>query len=232
MADVVEERANPEEVLASVMQSNLPRIMSDHPGLGFGFSGRQRDNQDFFKYLWVAFPLALIVMYLLIAIPLRSYMQPLLVVMMAIPFGYIGAVLGHLLMGYPLSMISLLGVVALSGVVVNDSIVLVSAANRFLARDYSPQESVLAACQQRFRPILLTSLTTFGGLAPMIFETSVQARMLIPMAVALGFGVIFATLITLLLVPALFVINENLASGVRSAWSYLFPRQASPAEKD
>jgi multidrug efflux pump subunit AcrB len=175
--------------------------------------------------------MALIVMYLLIAIPLRSYLQPLLVVMMAIPFGYIGAVLGHLIMGYPLSMISILGVVALSGVVVNDSIVLVAAANRFRKRGYAPAEAVQAAAKQRFRPILLTSLTTFGGLAPMIFETSVQARMLIPMAVSLGFGVMFATLIVLLLVPSLFVITENLRAGLRSGWTYLFPSKTVPDQE-
>jgi multidrug efflux pump subunit AcrB len=229
MADVEEERANPQEVLASVMKNGLPRLMADHPGLTYGFSGRQRDNRDFFEYLWVAFPLALIIMYLLIAVPLRSYLQPLFVVMAAIPFGYVGAVLGHLIMGYNLSMISLLGVVALSGVVVNDSIVLIAAANRFRGRGYSPIDAIKAAAQQRFRPILLTSLTTFGGLAPMIFETSVQARMLIPMAVSLGFGVIFSTLIVLLLVPALFVMIENLGSRLRAYWEYLFPGESAPA---
>jgi multidrug efflux pump subunit AcrB len=229
LADVDEERANPQEILASVMKSDLPKLMSDHPGLTFGLSGRQRDNRDFFNYLWVAFPLALIVMYLLIAVPLRSYLQPLFVVMAAIPFGYVGAVMGHLIMGYDMSMISLLGVVALSGVVVNDSIVLIVAANRFRDRGYSPIEAVKAASQQRFRPIILTSLTTFGGLAPMIFETSVQARMLIPMAISLGFGVIFSTLVILLLVPSLFVVIENLRARLRVAWDYLFPKETARA---
>jgi len=229
LADVDDEKANPQEVLGSVLKSGMPKLKAEHPGLTFGFSGRQRDNRDFFEYLWVAFPLALIIMYLLIAVPLRSYLQPLFVVMAAIPFGYVGAVLGHLIMGYDMSMISLLGVVALSGVVVNDSIVLIAAANRFRGRGYDPIEAIKAASQQRFRPILLTSLTTFGGLAPMIFETSVQARMLIPMAVSLGFGVIFSTLIVLLLVPSLFVMIENLRARLKASWEYLFPGESTPA---
>jgi len=131
------------------------------------------------------------------------------VVMSAIPFGFVGAVLGHLIIGIPLSLVSLMGIVALSGVVINDSIVLTDAANNFRRAGHSPWQAAVAAGQQRFRPVILTSLTTFGGLAPMIFETSLQARVLIPMAVALGFGVLFSTLVTLLLVPSLFTMVEN-----------------------
>ena len=223
-ADVQEGQANAQEVVRTVLAKIGPRLKDTYPGLTTGLSGRQRENRDFVAYIGVAFPLALLVMYLLIAVPLRSYLQPLLVVMAAIPFGYIGAVLGHMLMGYPMSMVSLLGVVALSGVVVNDSIVLVDAANRFARQGASPMDAALDAAQQRFRPIVLTSLTTFGGLAPMIFETSLQARMLIPMAIALGFGVMFSTAVTLLLVPTFYLLTEELRAALRRAWGFFAER--------
>jgi len=181
-----------------------------HPGLSYGRYGRQQEMQEFFDYLKVGFLLALIAMFGLIAVPLKSYLQPGLVVMAAIPFGAVGAVLGHVLLGMSLSMLSIMGVVALAGVVVNDSIVLVTAANRRRGEGLAPIPAAVAAATQRFRPVLLTTLTTFFGLAPMIFETSVQARILVPMAVSLGFGILFATLFVLLLIPALFVLVENL----------------------
>ena len=145
----------------------------------------------------------------MLAIPMNSYIQPL-IIMMAIPFGIIGAVIGHLLMGYSLSVISIFGLVALSGVVVNDSLVLIDFANRKQRAGNTASTAVQEAAAQRFRPILLTTLTTFGGLAPMIFETSRQARFLIPMAISLGYGILFATLITLVLVPALYMIVEDI----------------------
>ena len=132
--------------------------------------------------------------------------------MSAIPFGIVGALIGHVLMGYSLSIISMFGIVALSGVVVNDSLVLVDAANRYRASGLSPYEAIKAAGIRRLRPILLTSLTTFFGLAPMIFETSMQARFLIPMAISLGFGVLFATVIVLGLVPSFYLIIEDIRS--------------------
>jgi multidrug efflux pump subunit AcrB len=127
--------------------------------------------------------------------------------MVSIPFGIVGAVIGHILMGYSLSLMSLFGIVALSGVVVNDSLVLIDFANRERREhEVNAHDAVLTAGVARFRPIILTTLTTFGGLAPMIFETSRQARFLIPMAISLGFGIVFATLITLVLVPSLYMV--------------------------
>jgi multidrug efflux pump subunit AcrB len=158
--------------------------------------------------LFKGFILAMIAIYFLLAIPFRSYSQPL-IVMLAIPFGVVGAVLGHLLMGYSLSLMSMMGIVALSGVVVNDSLVLIDYANRQRLEGASALTAICAAGTRRFRPIILTTLTTFGGLAPMIFETSRQARFLIPMALSLGFGILFATLITLLLVPSLYLLIED-----------------------
>ncbi len=215
-ADVVEGKANPQQIMGSVFRKVMPRLQAKHQGLGFGSAGRQKEMREFFDFLKLGFAMALIAMFGLIAIPLRSYLQPLFVVMMAIPFGFVGALIGHLLMGLSLSLISLMGIVALSGVVVNDSIVLTTAANRFRGRGQSALEAALSAGRQRFRPVVLTSLTTFGGLAPMIFETSLQARLLIPMAVSLGFGVIFSTLVTLVLVPSLFVMIENLRDTIKS----------------
>ncbi|HAN31862.1 MAG TPA: hypothetical protein DCQ06_09725, partial [Myxococcales bacterium] len=151
-----------------------------------------------------------IIVFALLAIPFGSYIQPV-VVMSAIPFGIVGAVGGHLMMGYELSIISMFGIVALSGVVVNDSLVLVDAANRYRKRHtVSHFDAIVWAASRRFRPIMLTSVTTFLGLAPMIWETSVQARFLVPMSISLGFGILFATVIVLLLVPAFYLIVEDL----------------------
>ena len=155
------------------------------------------------------FFLAMLAMYFLLAIPFRSYSQPL-IVMLAIPFGVFGAILGHLLMGYNLSLMSMMGMVALSGVVVNDSLVLIDYANRRRREGMNADQAIRMAGLRRFRPIILTTLTTFGGLAPMIFETSRQARFMIPMALSLGFGILFATVITLILVPCLYLLMEDI----------------------
>jgi multidrug efflux pump subunit AcrB len=151
---------------------------------------------------------ALIVIYALLAIPFRSYVQPM-IVMSAIPFGAVGAILGHLLMGYNLSLVSVMGIIALGGVVVNDALVMIDYANTRRREGETAFEAMVSAGVRRFRPILLTTVTTFGGLAPMIFETSRQARFLIPMALSLGYGILFATAITLLLVPSLYIIIDD-----------------------
>ena len=153
--------------------------------------------------------IALFAIFALLAIPFRSYYQPV-IVMIAIPFGIVGAVLGHILMGYSLSLQSLMGVVALSGVVVNDSLVLIDYANRLVRDGTTPRNAIHQAGLRRFRPIMLTTLTTFGGLAPMIFEKSLQARFMIPMAISLGFGILFATVITLIIVPCLYSMAEDI----------------------
>jgi multidrug efflux pump subunit AcrB len=159
--------------------------------------------------LFSGFLFALGGIYFLLAIPFRSYLQPI-VVMIAIPFGIIGAVFGHMIMDYNLSIMSMMGMVALTGVVVNDSLVLVDYANKKQRKGIPPSQAIREAGVRRFRPVLLTTLTTFGGLAPMIFETSRQARFMIPMALSLGFGIVFATVITLALVPCLYLIIEDI----------------------
>ena len=196
-------------ILESTVADTLPGLVERYPGLQYSFEGKQADMKESMSSLWIGFILAMFVVYAMLAIPLRSYVLPLLI-MIAIPFGIVGAVLGHILMGYSLSIISMMGIVALSGVVVNDSLVLIEYANRLYNSGLSSLESVHTSGVRRFRPIMLTTLTTFGGLAPMIFETSRQARFLVPMAISLGFGILFATFISLVLVPCLFLVSEDI----------------------
>ena len=152
--------------------------------------------------------MALVLIFSLLALQFRSYLQPF-IIMAAIPFGLVGAVLGHLLLGYNLSIISVVGLVALTGIVVNDSLILVDFINRARDRGESTIQALLEAGVRRFRPILLTTLTTFFGLLPMLFEQSLQARFLIPMAISLAFGVLFSTFVILVLTPVLYVILED-----------------------
>jgi multidrug efflux pump subunit AcrB len=188
----------------------LPALISRHPGLSYSFEGHQAEIRDSISSLSMGMLFALFGIYALLAVPFRSYIQPL-IIMFSIPFGMIGAIFGHLLLGYSLSVNSLFGVVALSGVVINDSLVLIDLANRSIRAGVPAAGAVHAAGIQRFRAIILTTLTTFGGLMPMILEKSIQARMMIPMAISLGFGVLFATLITLGMVPALFLVVNDLS---------------------
>ncbi len=197
-----------DKVLASLTTGDLQRLTDKYPGLSYSFGGEKEASQEAMGSLFAGFAVALLVMYCLVAIPFKSYIQSM-VVLFAIPFGFVGALLGHLVMGYNLSLMSMMGVVALSGVVINDSLVLVHTANRMQAEGMRLEDAVQQAGIRRFRPIILTSLTTFLGLTPMILETSIQARFLIPMALSLGFGVLFATLITLLMVPAFYMIEVD-----------------------
>ena len=216
-ADVVEGEANAGKILADLQSEVLPTLLAEYAGLRYGLEGEQRDQREALTSLGLGFVLALLAIFAMLAVPFRSYIQPF-VVMTAIPFGIIGAVLGHLIMGFELSIISIMGIVALAGVVVNDSLVLVYYANRVRLDNIPSYDAIIRAGVRRFRPILLTSLTTFCGLGPMIFETSVQARFLVPMAISLGYGVLFATLIILFLVPSLYLIIEDIKRifGVRA----------------
>jgi multidrug efflux pump subunit AcrB len=213
-ADVVPNDQAP-RIQASLVAEILPALQAEYPGLGFSFEGHQAEISDSMRSLITSFIIALMGIYALLAVPFRSYVQPL-IVMMAIPLGIVGAVLGHLIMGYSLSINSMMGVVALSGVVINDALVMIDFANRQRHDGASPLEAIVQAGVRRFRPIMLTTLTTFGGLAPMIFETSRQARFMIPMALSLGYGILFATIITLLLVPCLYLITEDAIAFLRS----------------
>ncbi|MBU1002984.1 MAG: efflux RND transporter permease subunit [Proteobacteria bacterium] len=195
----------------------LPRLVKSVPGLSWSFEGRQADMAKSMQSLVVGLLLALLVIYALLAIPFNSYVQPL-IIMVCIPFGVVGAVLGHLLMGYPLCIPSMFGVVALSGVVVNDSLVFINTTNDKRKQGKDAREAAVASGLERFRPIMLTTLTTFFGLTPMLLETSRQARFMIPMAISLGFGILFATSITLCLVPSLYCILEDAALSLRTTF--------------
>ncbi len=199
---------SPRNVLEAVGEELIPRLRKDYDGLEVGLVGEQREQGEVFASLGPNFLMAMFIIFSLLAIPLKSYIQPI-IIMSAIPFGFVGAVGGHLVMGYELSFVSMLGIIALAGVVVNDSLVLVDTTNRYRKQGATAYDAVTSAGQRRFRPILLTSLTTFFGLLPMIFETSVQAKFLIPMAISLGFGVLFATFIILLLVPVFYMVSED-----------------------
>lgn len=207
-------------VLQDMKKDILPELVNQFPGLSYGFKGRQADRKESIDALIQGLALALICVFALLAIPFRSYLQPF-IIMFCIPFGMIGAIAGHLIMGYSLSVISLFGIIAMSGVVVNDSLVLIDFANRQYRQGVPLWDAVIAAGIQRFRPILLTTLTTCGGLAPIIIETSRQARFLIPMAISLGFGILFATFITLIMVPCLYMILEDIKWLISFLWNFL-----------
>ncbi len=214
-ATVDEAVANANEINRDLRESVLPALRHDFPGLKTSFEGAQREQRESMGSLGLNFVVAQLAIFALLAIPFRSYAQPL-IVMTAIPFGIVGAVLGHLIMGFDLSMLSGFGVVALTGVVVNDSLIMVDLINRERREGIALTQVILDSGTRRFRPILLTTLTTFLGLTPMILERSLQARFLVPMAVSLGFGVMFATAITLVLVPALYRILEDLKGLLRT----------------
>ncbi|MFO7558466.1 MAG: efflux RND transporter permease subunit [Desulfobacterales bacterium] len=202
-------RSKADEIIQSLKKDILPDLQSQYPGLIYSFEGHQAERRESMQSLVRGLMMALLVIFAMLSIPFNSFIQPF-IIMVSVPFGIIGAVIGHLIMGYSLSLMSMFGIVALSGVVINGSLVLIDFANRRRNSGDNGLMAIQEAGINRFRPILLTTLTTFGGLAPMIFETSRQARFLIPMAISLGFGIVFATLITLILVPSLYVIVEDL----------------------
>jgi multidrug efflux pump subunit AcrB len=192
-------------VMSLLREDIFPQFKEKYPNVDVGFRGRQAETSDTMDALKLYGGFALLLIYSLLAIPFRSYAQPILV-MAIIPFGAVGAIMGHLILGQDLSIMSILGIVALAGVVVNDSLILVDFANKKLAQGLAVRDAIIEAGVRRFRPILLTTLTTFGGLAPMVFETSRQAQFITPMAVSLGFGILFTTFVCLLILPAFYLI--------------------------
>ncbi len=212
-ADVDGVGANANDVVAGLEADVLPGLIEKYDGLRYKYGGEQKEQAKSMASLGRGFQLSLVGIFAILAVAFRSYFQPLMI-MTVIPFGIVGAVLGHLVLGYELSLISMMGVVALSGVVVNDSLILIDAINTFRKEGLSSFDAIISGGMRRFRPIILTSLTTFFGLVPMIFETSVQARFLIPMAISLGFGVLVATVIMLVLVPAVYAVSEDIRAGL------------------
>ena len=205
----VDKRNTNMTLLQGEVESQAKDLVAEYPGMTYRMEGEARAQRESFAGLQSGVLVVLFVIYCMLALPLKSYLQPL-VVMSVIPFGLIGAVAGHWLMGYTLSMLSVMGLMALTGVVINDSLVLVDAVNKQVRSGRPLTEAVLDAGVLRFRPIMLTSLTTFFGLTPLLLEKSTTAQYLIPMAISLGFGILFATAITLILVPANILIAEDL----------------------
>jgi multidrug efflux pump subunit AcrB len=207
--DETVEEANANEINSDLAASFLPDMMNRYPGLKWRFSGEQEQRSESFRTLYISFPIAILALYALLAVQFKSYVQSL-IVMSVVPFGIVGAILGHIWLGYNLGLLSFCGIVALSGIVVDNSVILIDTVNRERKSGMPILEVVRLTVERRFRPIVLTSLTTSLGVLPLILEKSVQARFLIPMALSLGCGVAFATLITLLLVPALYLIVEDM----------------------
>ena len=203
-----------QQVLADLETTFLPGLLENHDSVRYAFLGDQAELIEATEALAAALAIALCVMFVTLAVPLKSYVAPV-IVLSAVPFGAVGAIWGHVIMGIPLTFISTCGVVALAGVVVNDSLVLVSFVQDHAGRTASRFEAVRIAGESRFRAIILTSLTTTAGVSPLMFESDLQAQFLIPMAVALAYGVLFATLVTLLLVPALYLILDDFRLAVR-----------------
>lgn len=208
-ADVNRSITTPEAVLNSLAAEALPRIVAGYRGVTYSLTGEQEERAESFGGMARLFPVALLIMYALLAIPLRSYLQPL-IIMSGIPFGAVGAIVGHLMMGWSLALPSILGMIALSGVVVNSSLVLVDYINRQRRTGVPVLNAVRRAGVVRFRPIMLTSITTFAGLTPLMLIDNPATAFIIPMAISLGWGVLFATVITLFLVPSLVLILEDL----------------------
>ena len=203
------EITNTAEVVMSLKKFLLPETINQNPQLQYSFEGARRAQTNTMAGVKKGGAVAIVLIFCLLALQFRSYLQPI-IIMTAIPFGMVGAILGHLLLGYDLSIISVLGIVALTGIVVNDSLILVDFINRNREKGGTIIYAVLESGVRRFRPIVLTTLTTFFGLLPMLFETSRQARFLIPMAISLAFGILFSTLIILYLIPVLYTILEDL----------------------
>lgn len=203
-ADVDENRANAREIVGELQTGFVPRLLEDYPQLRVRWEGQQEQTQESLRSLFVGFLVALAAMFVLLTLEFQSYFQPLLILAI-IPFGIVGAIVGHTVMGLPLTMFSMFGLVALTGVVVNDSIVLVDFINHRVRDGVPLEDALLGAGQRRFRPIVLTSVTTVAGLLPLLVETSFQAQLLIPMAVSLCFGLMMTSVLILLLVPTFYL---------------------------
>jgi multidrug efflux pump subunit AcrB len=229
-ADIDPEVVEPAGVIRDITSNYIPGLLSRHAGVNYGLEGASQEEQDLVRNLTIASIAAMFLIYALIAIPLRSYSQPL-VIMAVIPFGLIGAVAGHIIMGKAISMFSLFGLIALAGVVVNDSLIMVDFINKAREEGVPLKQAILDSGTQRFRAIVLTSFTTAAGLMPILLEGSVQAQYVIPMAISLSFGILFATGITLFLVPALFMMQIDGFAWSRRAWSYLMGKPA-PAHSE
>ncbi|MCA9259830.1 MAG: efflux RND transporter permease subunit, partial [Planctomycetales bacterium] len=207
-ADVDEHRANAFEIVGTLQRGFMPELLAEYPDVSVRWEGQQEQTSESVRSLLINLAVALVAMFALLTLQFTSYFQPLLI-MAIIPFGIVGAVAGHAAMGLPLTMFSLFGLVTLTGVVVNDSIVLIDFINHRVRSGVSLEEALVDAGKRRLRPILLTSFTTIGGLLPLMFEQSFQAQILIPMAVSICFGLMASTLLCLILVPTFYSLQAR-----------------------
>ncbi len=223
-AEVDKYVAEPGKIADEIRSEFLPDLTARYPGIKPRLDGATEDQQQLFADLLAGFAFAMFLIYALMAIPLRSYLQPILI-MSVVPFGVIGALMGHLILGLDVSMLSMFGIIALTGVVVNDSLILVDFVNRARRKGVPIYDAVVNAGRSRFRAILLTSLTTFLGLAPIVFlETSLQAQIVIPMAASLAFGIVFSTVNTLFMIPALYMVGVDAKRRIRRMWDRMLGR--------
>ncbi len=229
-ASVDTEQAEPFKIAKEIRDEYLPSLLKNYPGVQSSIAGKVQEEMDSFVEKIRDLVLSLMIIYALLAIPLRSYSQPMLI-MSVIPFGIVGAIYGHVILGLTMSGLSFFGIIAVAGVVVNDSLVMVDFVNKARAEGMSLKEAAVEAGCKRFRAILLTSLTTFVGLVPIIMETSLQAKIVIPMAVSLAFGVLFATVITLILIPCQYVALEDIKRHMRKLRGKQ-PEQTAPLDSE
>ncbi|MHC5037136.1 MAG: efflux RND transporter permease subunit [Planctomycetota bacterium] len=212
-AEVDDTRANAREIRETMKKNFFPQFEKDHPSVRYTLEGQAQETRETMIDLLKGFALAVLAMFLILATIFRSYVQPLLI-LFTVPFGLCGAVFSHLLLGYDLTIMSMFGVVALAGIVVNDAIILIEAFNTRIAKGNPFQKALVEGAQRRFRPVILTTITTFVGLAPLMAERSYQAKFLVPMAIAIAFGVVFATGLTLVLLPCLVGILNDVRRGL------------------
>lgn len=215
-ADVSEDGAPPRAIVESVLRNDAPVWLQRYPGLTINMDGELQEEIEFQQAMVYMGSLSMLIIFGLMAIAFKSYWQPFLV-LTAVPFGLMGAIFGHWMLGWQVSMFSIMGVIACAGVVVNDNLVLIDRINNLRAEGMDLVDALLQGATDRFRPIVLTSVTTFVGLLPIMLETSVQAQFLIPMVVSLSFGVIFATGVTLVLVPALYLLGDDIGKFLSTA---------------
>ncbi len=208
-ADVADDGAPPRAIVESILQNDAPTWLQMYPGLSINMDGELQEEIEFQQAMVYLGMLSMLVIFGLMAVAFKSYWQPFLV-LTAVPFGLMGAIFGHWILGWQVSMFSIMGVIACAGVVVNDNLVLIDRINNLRSEGLDLESALLQGATDRFRPIILTSVTTFVGLIPIMLETSVQAQFLIPMVVSLSFGVMFATGVTLVLVPALYLLGDDI----------------------
>ena len=222
-AELDKERVEPGEILNDIMENFVPGLSDRYPGVDIGLEGSSLETGKMINNLLIAGAVSLFLIYALIAIPLHSYLQPI-VIMSVIPFGIIGAVVGHIIMGMAISMFSIFGLIALAGVVVNDSLIMVDFINKARAEGVPARLAVVQSGTQRFRAIVLTSFTTAAGLIPIMLEQSAQAKFVVPTAVSISYGIVFATVITLFLIPALYMMYLDFLKRFRYLWDLLLGR--------